>query len=46
MHETEAFQVFRLKSRAITQGNRFGSTPPRADLILVEHTDDSRFSIN
>ena len=29
----------------ITQRNRFGSTPPRADLIHVEHTDNARFSI-
>ena len=28
-----------------TQRNRFGSTPPRADLIQVEHTDNSRFSV-
>ncbi len=28
-----------------TQSNRFGSTPPRADLIQVEHTDDARFSL-
>ncbi len=29
----------------ITQRNRFGSTPPRADLIRVEHTDNARFSL-
>ncbi len=34
-----------LKVSRDSQSNRFGSTPPRADLILVEHTDNSRFSI-
>ena len=34
-----------LKVSRDTQTNRFGSTPPRADLIHVEHTDDSRFSV-
>lgn len=34
-----------LKVSRDSQSNRFGSTPPRADLILIEHTDNSRFSI-
>lgn len=28
-----------------SQNNRYGTKPPRADLIRVEHTDNSRFSI-
>ena len=28
-----------------TQRNRYGTKPPRADLIRVDHTDNSRFSL-